>query len=67
MSYTQAQLDSLKAALARGVLKVTVEDRTIVYTSPAEMREQIRIMEGELGVGSSRGGRILPSVSKGLD
>ena len=52
MAYTQAQLATLQAALASGVLRVQFEDRVIHYRTMAELREAIQIVEDALAVDS---------------
>ncbi len=47
MAWTQAQLDTLKAAYARGERSVTFGDRTTVYRSESEMRQAIATIEAE--------------------
>ena len=52
MSYSQAQLASLQAALASGTLRVRFEDRSIEYRSTEELRQAIQIVEDALAVDS---------------
>ena len=49
MSYTQAQLNTIKEAYAEGVTKVTYNGRTIEYRSLSEMKAIIADIEGDLG------------------
>lgn len=69
MTFTQADLDSLKAALLTGALEVTVGDRTIRYRSQKEIMEVIRMIEEYLnGVSSTSDNNpsvIRPTFSKG--
>lgn len=42
MAYTEAQLQALEAALAKGEHRVTFADKTVEYRSVAELRVAIR-------------------------
>ena len=67
MSYTQTQVNALKAAAARGVLSVTTDGNTVTYVSISEMRKQIAIMEREIAAQSSaRVAHVNPIYSKGI-
>ena len=46
--FTQGELDALKAAYARGVLKVSYDGKETVYPNGADMLARIRVIEGEL-------------------
>lgn len=48
MSYTQAQLDALKEAAAKGVRSVSYDGNTVQYASLAEIRTQIQFIERAL-------------------
>lgn len=48
MAFTQTQIDSLKEALATGTRSVSVNGRTVTYSSTAEMLQLLRIMEAEV-------------------
>jgi len=48
MAWTEAQLNALKDAYARGERSVTFGDRTTTYRSESEMREQIATISAEL-------------------
>jgi hypothetical protein len=48
VSYSQQQVDELRAAIASGQLIVRSGDRSIQYRSISEMREQLRIMESDV-------------------
>lgn len=48
MSYSQADLDRLKSALAKGVTSVEVDGQRITYRSVAELRQAISMVESEL-------------------
>ena len=42
MAYTQAHLDALEAALAKGEHRVTFADKTVEYRSVEELKAAIR-------------------------
>ncbi|WP_055336047.1 phage head-tail joining protein [Ralstonia solanacearum] len=42
MAYTEAQLQALEAALARGEHRVTFQDKTVEYRSVDELKMAIR-------------------------
>lgn len=44
IEWTQADIDALKTAIARGVRSVTYADRTVVYHSLAEMLQLLSTM-----------------------
>ena len=48
MTYTLAQLDALKRALATGERRVSFGDKTIEYRSIEELQAAIRTVEDEL-------------------
>lgn len=54
MAYTQAQIDALKDALARGVRSVTYDGKQVDYQSREEMRKQLAEMEAEVRFGGKR-------------
>lgn len=68
MSYTAADLASLKKALAKGVRTATVDGQSVTYASTAEMLRVIAVMERELAAaaGTSRPAYYNPSYSKGV-
>jgi monoamine oxidase len=71
MAWTQAQLDSLTAAIAEGVLSVMYQDRDggirrAQYRSLGDMLLLKRAMERELGVILDRPNRRLAQHDKGL-
>lgn len=57
--YTQAQLDALRAAAARGVKTVSYDGQSVTYASMAEMLSLIAQIEREL---SPRRGPILRTM-----
>jgi hypothetical protein len=70
MAYTQADLDRLKRAIARGQLEVRYADRTIRYRSLDELMTVKRDMERELAASSGMpqrpGSTLLRSAGKGV-
>jgi hypothetical protein len=48
MAYTQAHLDALEAALARGERRVTFGDKTVEYRSVEELKAAIDAVKREL-------------------
>ncbi len=49
-SYTQQQLNDLRAAIAEGVTKVASNGRVVEYRSLSDMLKLKSVMEEELGV-----------------
>lgn len=73
MAWSQAEVDTLKAAVASGILTVSFDGpprRTITYQSLAEMRNLLAEMQGSViaTTGSSGGSGLTRFVStrKGL-
>ena len=48
MSWTQAELDALKAAYASGTTRVTYEGKTVEYDSEAALLRRIQTVEAEV-------------------
>lgn len=68
MAFTQAQLDSIKTAYARGVLEATLPDGSKVrYRSLSEMRQVITDIETELGLHSTRTNVAYPTHKRGFE
>lgn len=64
--YTQADVDSLRKALARGVLKASINGESVEYASLDHMRKQLSIMMADVA-GVSRGlVPYYPTTSRGL-
>jgi hypothetical protein len=55
MSYTQADVDALEAALKSGVLRVRFADRDVTYRSQAELSAQLNLMKQQVS-GAPGGG-----------
>ena len=73
MAYTDAQLQALETALARGERRVTFQDKTVEYRSVDELRIAIRevkrgIFEQAAGTGMWPGAprQIRVTTSKGF-
>ncbi len=48
MAWTQTDIDKLKAAIATGAMEVRFADgRTVKYRTLGEMRETLRLIQGE--------------------
>lgn len=60
MSYTQAELDALRRAYARGVRRVTYEGKTVEFDSAAELKSRIDDIERQL---SKAGGKARPRAA----
>ena len=56
MSWTQAELDALKAAYASGTTRVTYDGKTVEYDSEAALLRRIQTIEGAINatVGTPR-------------
>jgi hypothetical protein len=48
MSWTQAELDALKAAYASGTMRVTYDGKTVEYDSEAALLRRIQTIEGAI-------------------
>lgn len=48
MAWTQTELDALKAAYARGALRVTYDGKTVEYGSEADLRRRIQTIETQI-------------------
>lgn len=66
MAYTQAQIDSLKKAIASGVSTVRHGDTLTTFRSLAEMKEALRDMETEVSGAAQPPRRTVAGFSKGL-
>lgn len=53
MSWTQADLDALKAAYARGEKTVQHDGKMVTYRSLTEMERQIQRIEAEVNPGAT--------------
>lgn len=64
MSYTQAQLDALRAALVSGTNRVTYEGRTVEYRSVADLERVIATVERALGQRGAASRITYPEVTR---
>ncbi len=63
--YTIEQLQALRDAVAKGVKRVSYEDKDVTFASIDEMLRVITLMERDLGI-TKRNGRLLAEYDKGL-
>ncbi|QNT25621.1 phage head-tail joining protein [Ralstonia solanacearum] len=73
MAYTEAQLQALEAALARGERRVTFQDKTVEYRSVDELKMAIRevrrglfVQAAETGLWPGAPRQIRVTTSKGF-
>jgi len=52
MAWTQAEINALKTAIAKGEKQVTFADRSVTYRNLDEMLKALAIMEAEVAVGT---------------
>lgn len=67
MSWSQAELDSLRKAYASGTLRVSYDGRSVEYGSEADLIRRIRTIESEmaLSAGTARPRCSLATFRKG--
>ncbi|MBT3401972.1 MAG: hypothetical protein HN420_18525 [Rhodospirillaceae bacterium] len=67
MTWTQSELDALKAAYASGTLRVSYDGKTVEYGSEADLIRRIRTLEREIAAtsGKTKPSRSLASFRKG--
>lgn len=65
MAWTQADVDALKAAVAKGEKSVTFSDRSVTYRDLGEMLQALALMERSIQGTSARTFR-LAEVKKGV-
>lgn len=68
MSWTQTDVDKLKAAMAAGVLTVRTGEHSVTYQSLADMAKQLERMQSEVDAtnGKTVSRRSVASYSNGL-
>jgi len=54
MSFTQTQIDNLRAAVAAGVRTVTTDGNSVTYASTDEMLRVIGVMERAVSTSTTR-------------
>ena len=64
MAYTQQDLDTLRAAMASGVLRTKFRDQEVQYRSLDEMKQLERDMVKVLGTAPTA--RVYPTYGSGL-
>lgn len=64
MSYTQTQLDALRAALAAGTESVSYDGRMVKYRSMADLRLAIAEVERGLGLRSAPSRITYPEMNR---
>lgn len=67
MAYSQTDIDTLKAAIASGVLTVKFSDRMVTYQSIREMREALGAMQQEVDSAAGKTTYTLVNTRKGFD
>ena len=67
MTWTQSELDALKAAYASGTLRVSYDGRMVEYGSEADLIRRIRVIERGIAAvsGKPRPSHSLASFRKG--
>jgi len=67
MAFTQADIDGLKGAIAKGVRSVQRNGEMVTYNSLAEMKEALRMMESEVAGPKAKAVKVFyPTTSRGL-
>lgn len=62
--YTQAQVDALREAIARGVRKVEYDGQSVTYNSLKDMQSQLSVMVRNISGQTVK--RVVYSTSRGL-
>jgi hypothetical protein len=55
MTWTETELEALRAAYAAGVLRVSYDGKSVEYGSEADLLRRIRVIEAEMSRGRSGG------------
>ena len=67
MAWTQADVDQLKAAIAKGVTRVRLNGEEVQYRTLDEMKSTLRMMEDEVAGRVAGAFRVsYPRASRGL-
>ncbi|WP_353472333.1 hypothetical protein PVT71_13650 [Salipiger sp. H15] len=67
MAWTQADVDTIKAAIARGVTRVRLNGEEVQYRTLEEMKSTLRMMEDEVSGRATGAFRVsYPRASRGL-
>lgn len=67
MAWTTADINTLKAAIASGVLTVQFKDRTVTYQSTEAMRSVLGAMQQEVDAAAGEKAYTLANTRKGFD
>jgi hypothetical protein len=65
MSYTQTQIDAMRAAIATGAMKVRMNGEEVTYRTLAEMRSVLAEMERDV-TASTRPTHFNPAFDRGI-
>lgn len=65
MAWTQTEIDTLRAAIATGVLRVDYADRSVTYKSTDEQLKALALMERSVNGTTAQGFRVA-AHSKGV-
>lgn len=67
MAWTQSDIDTLKAAIARGVNEVRINGEKVQYQTVKDMRQALEMMTAEVsGTVRSAIVAVYPTTSRGL-
>jgi hypothetical protein len=66
MAFTQTDIDTLKAAIASGILRVRYSDREVTYQSTADMLQALSLMEQEVNAAAGTPSYGLFNTTKGF-
>lgn len=67
MAWTSADITTLKAAIASGVLSVEFKDRKVTYQSTEQMRAVLGAMQQEVDAAAGKKPYTLANTRKGFD
>lgn len=66
MAWTQADIDTLKTAMAKGVRSVTFADQSVTFHSLEEQRALLAIMQREVNVAAGTPTTRVAATRKGF-
>lgn len=66
MAWTQADIDTLKAAMAKGVRSVTFGDQSLTFHSLDEQRTLLALMQREVNTAAGKPTTRYAVTSKGI-
>lgn len=67
MAWSQSDIDTLKAAIASGVLRVQYADREVTYQSTDAMLQALSAMQQEVNTAAGTATYGLLNTTKGFD